>query len=487
MYLIESKSLLPTRRELAARVFRQRTIAVVCFLLVVAGFVLSGQFKPKYQAEVKILVRKQRVDPVVTTGQVSNPELQQMAVSDEEINSQVELLRNEDLLRDVVLQAGLVPAGETNAVAIAKAVRKLQTHLTVAPITKTNLISARFQGTSPEQAHLVLATLARLYLARQSDAPDRDFQVSFFDQQVKAHRQALQAAQDRLAAFTRQTGVVSADLQRELTVRQLSDTKAEHLETQAAIADAQARETAIASEMVHEPQRISTDSSLSDNPQLLNQLKGTLLNLQLQRQQLLAKYDEHYRLVQDVDRQIATARQTLDAQTQAPVRINSSGINPTRLALEGDLSKVRAELSGLRAKDAQLTMSTAGLKTSAEDLTDKDISQDALLRDVKTEKDQYQLYVDKLEQARMTTALDKDGILNVVVVQPPATPALRENPVPAVLAATLFTGGLLSLGAAFLFDLFDPTIRTGAELTDALQLPVLGRFGREIYLEGGKS
>ncbi len=487
MYLLESKSLLPTRRELAARVFRQRTIAVVCFLLVVAGFVLSGQFTPKYQAEMKILVRKQRVDPVVTTGQVSNPELQQMAVTDEEINSQVELLRNEDLLREVVLQAGLVPTGETNPVAIAKAVRRLQTHLTVAPVTKTNLISARFQGTSPEQARLVLATLAKLYLARQSDAPDRDFQVSFFDQQVKAHLHALEAAQDKLAAFTRQTGVVSADLQRDLTLRQLNDTKGEHLETQAAIADAQAREIAIASEMVHQPQRISTDSSLSDNPQLLNQLKGTLLNLQLQRQQLLAKYDEHYRLVQDVDRQIATAQLMLDAQTQAPVRLNASGINPTRLALEGDLSKVRAELSGLRAKDAQLTTSTAGLKTSAEDLTDKDISQDALLRDVKTEKDQYQLYVDKLEQARMTTALDKNGILNVVVVQPAATPALRENPVPAVLAATLFTGGILSLGAAFLFDLFDPTIRTGAELMDVLQLPVLGRFGREVYLEGGKS
>ena len=190
--------------------------------------------------------------------------------------------------------------------------------------------------------------------------------------------------------------------------------------------------------------------------------------------------------MQDVDRQIATAQGMLDAQNQAPVRINASGVNPTRLALEGDLGKGRAELSGLRAKDTQLSASTAGLKTSAEDLTDKDLSQDALLRDVKTEKDQYQLYVDKLEQARMTTALDKNGILNVVVVQQPAAPALRENPVPAVLAATLFAGIILSLGAAFLFDLFDPTIRTGAELMDGLQLPVLGRFGREIYLEGGR-
>ena len=49
MYLLESKSLLPTRREIAARVFRQRTIFLVCFLLVVAGFLLNRQIKPNNQ------------------------------------------------------------------------------------------------------------------------------------------------------------------------------------------------------------------------------------------------------------------------------------------------------------------------------------------------------------------------------------------------------------------------------------------------------
>ena len=37
MQLIESKPLLPTRRDVAIRVFRQRTVFFICFLLVTVG------------------------------------------------------------------------------------------------------------------------------------------------------------------------------------------------------------------------------------------------------------------------------------------------------------------------------------------------------------------------------------------------------------------------------------------------------------------
>src|ERR1700724_2776322 len=103
MPLIESKALLPTRRELVGRLFRQRAVFVIFF-------VLAGQFTPMFKAEMKILVRKERVDPVVTTGQNSTPELQSVTVREEDLNSEAELLKGDDLLREVVIQSGLVPA-----------------------------------------------------------------------------------------------------------------------------------------------------------------------------------------------------------------------------------------------------------------------------------------------------------------------------------------------------------------------------------------
>jgi uncharacterized protein involved in exopolysaccharide biosynthesis len=480
-----NNSLLPTRRDIAARLFRKRKVFIVCFLLVVLGFLLSGQFRPKYRSEMKILVRKERVDPVLTTASTSTPELQTMSVREEDLNSEVELLRGEDILRQVVLQAGLVPAGETNQVVIAKALIKLQHHLDVSAVTKTDLISVAYESPNPTQSRHVLEVLASLYLNKRRNIQGRDDQVAFFEQQVRDHGALLNAAEAKLLDFTRKTGVVSADLERDLTVKQAKDLSQQQMETSAEIAELQERDKQLAVQMLGESDRISTETKVGDNPQLLQQLKTTLLGLQLKRTELINKYDSHYRLVQDVDREIATAQAMVDAQTAAPVRESTSDVNPTRLLLDQELTKSRAQLTGLRAKQSQLSESAANLARSADDLTEKDVEQDALLRNVKTEKDQYQLYVDKLEQARMTHSLDSGGIFNVVIAQQPMIPALPANAPLSVLAAMLFSGTLLSLGAAFVSDVSDPTVRTPAELGETMPFPILAEFGREIYLERG--
>ena len=257
--LIEYRPLLPTRRDLVARIFRQRTVSVVCLLLVIAGFIITGQFQPKYQAEMTILVRKERVDPVVTTDQNSTPELQTMSVREEDLNSQVEILKGEDLLRDVVLQAGLT-RGNNDPVVIAKAVRKLERNLDVSAVTKTDLIAIKYESTNPEQSRRVLATLASLYLTKKRNVQGPDFEVSFFQEQVREHGAALQAAEAKLLEFTQKTGIVSADLERDLTIRQMKEMNQERIQTNADIAALQGQTGQLAAQVAAQPDRIPTES-----------------------------------------------------------------------------------------------------------------------------------------------------------------------------------------------------------------------------------
>lgn len=483
MDLSETKQLLPTRREIASRIFRQRTVFAATFLLILAAFIATGQFRPKYRAEMKVIVRKQRVDPIVTTGQDSTPQLQTINVREEDLNSEAEILKGADLARHVVLEAGLVPAGSDSAT-IEKAMRKLQHHLDVAVLSKTNLISIKYESQNADQSRHVLAALASLYLQRQRNVQGPDFQVSFFDGQVHEHGIALQTAEAKLLEFTRRTGVVSANLQRELAVRQMGDLSLAKVQNEAEKAQAMGRAEQLALQMRFTPTRLDTDKKSSDNPQLLNQLNTTLLSLQLKRTDLLNKYDAHYRLVRDVDREIAVTTSTIAAQLATPVHEDSSSVNPGRITLETELVDARAQLSGLQAKSSALARSAASMERTAQDLTEKDTEQEALLRNVKTEKDVYQLYVDKLEQARMTHSLDEGGILNVAVAEQPSVPALPQNSSVAVLAACLFVSTLLSVGAAFLADIFDPTIRNVSELSDIAGLPTLAEFGPMSAFEG---
>ena len=131
----------------------------------------------------------------------------------------------------------------------------------------------------------------------------------------------------------------------------------------------------------------------------------------------------------------------------------------------------------------KLAQSSAELENSAEDLVAKDSEQQTLLLDVKTAQDQYQLYVDKLAQARMTHALDENGILNVVVAQEPVTPVLPQSSLFSSLAAFLFTGLLLNLGAPFLSTFSTP--RCAIRGTRPGDAPILAEFGRIHYIERG--
>jgi uncharacterized protein involved in exopolysaccharide biosynthesis len=146
-----------TVRDAVAPVFRQRRLASMIFLGIFLGALLSVLLMPrKYEAEVKILVNRDRVDAVVTP----NPDVPVVAgqvppVTEEDLNSEVELLKSRDLLEQVVIACGLnaenAPAWErkiegwidtlrgaksTQATVLARAVQTLDNRLVVDPLKK---------------------------------------------------------------------------------------------------------------------------------------------------------------------------------------------------------------------------------------------------------------------------------------------------------------------------------------------------------------
>jgi len=55
-----------------------------------------------YRAHARVLVRRGRADPPVTAQQNAPPDFSRVEVSEEELNSEVELLKDNDVLRRVV-------------------------------------------------------------------------------------------------------------------------------------------------------------------------------------------------------------------------------------------------------------------------------------------------------------------------------------------------------------------------------------------------
>ncbi|MGA2534687.1 MAG: hypothetical protein ABSF53_01640 [Terracidiphilus sp.] len=381
-------------------------------------------------------------------------------------------------MRTVVLRVGLGgksgSAGDVNReVAIAKAVRELGSDLKIEPLRKTNVISVHYQARNPEFAAKVLQTLAAAYMEKHQEIHRSSDEFKFFDQQTERYKQGLDQAQKKLTDFSKGTGVVSADLERDSALRQANEFDSTARQTQAAIRECEHRVQALQTQLVGMQPRMTTVVRTSDNPQLLQQLKSTLLNLELKRTELLTKYEPGYRLVQEVDQQITETKSAISDEESKPIREESSDRDPDYQWVRTELTKAQADLSGLKARAASAASTAAAYHEAAERIDQNGLVQQDLLRAAKTQEENYLLYVHKREEARISDALDKRGILNVALAEKPVVPALPSRTLLGVSLLTLLLASMVSVSAAFVFDFMDSSFRTPDELANYLGVPVL--------------
>jgi uncharacterized protein involved in exopolysaccharide biosynthesis len=100
----------PTPRELAATLFRRPRLVAASFAFLLLATMLFVVFSARYESHFMVLLRRGRYDPVVSSQPASPMDFTRPDITEEELNSEVELLRDEDLLKQVVKLAGIVPA-----------------------------------------------------------------------------------------------------------------------------------------------------------------------------------------------------------------------------------------------------------------------------------------------------------------------------------------------------------------------------------------
>ena len=469
-----------TARDVAAVFFRQKKLLAISFVVIVSAGILYSAFCPSYKAEMKILLRRGRIDPAVTPTPTPSPAFEHDEITEEELNSEVELLHDEDILRQVVLETGLAKktwrstlAFRTPEERVEKAVRRLTDKLDIQPVRKSRLISVAYSSPDARQSAEVLHSLARAYLAKHAANVRPSGQQSFFEQQVNASRITLQQAQEDLIAFTQKQGVVSAGLERDLVLQKLSDAQAAELAIESALSEAGARVRVLESSLSDLPQRRVVEIKNADNPQLEEKLKSKLLELQLQRTSLMTKFQPSYRLVEEVDQQIAQARAAIEAEEVKPLRDETTQDDPEFDWVHSEHLKNEVELQALAQKRVVAREQVNAYRAAAEKLEESAIAQQDLEQQVKAAEDKYLLYSNKREEARIGDALDQNGVLNVAIAQQPRVPQL---PVFSFLAMACFSflGACgFSTAIAFVNDYFAPSFRTPQEVFEFLGSPVL--------------
>lgn len=477
-------------RDLLAILFRNRRLMEVTFVCTFVGALLSvALFGIKYESSTQILVKHRRADEVVSTDNSSRDQTSSTDVPTErEINTEISLLKSGDLMAAVAKDCGLdarenhswnvmIPGRDENW-RLAKAARKLSDALKITEVPQSNLIEVTYRSRHPELAERVLSDLDKLYLAKHMAVYRPPGVFDFFHDQTEHYQSELEQAEQQLASYDLNKDAADPDLDKDILLRKAGEFDGSLQETQADISQTGKRIRELNTLLGKTPERLTTQVTSGDNPQLLASLKSNLAEMETKRTDLLTKYQPTYRLVQETDKQIADLKAVIAAEGGKPVRQESTGENPTYDLLKAELVKANEDLTGYLAKARATAPVVETYRQQALLVDQKGIQRQDLIRNVKAAEENYMLYVQKQEQARISDELDKSRILNVAIAEAPGVPAL---PVfsPWML---IFAGGILAMmistAAAFFADYVDPSFRTPEEVMQFLGVPLLACFAK---------
>ena len=280
--------------------------------------------------------------------------------------------------------------------------------------------------------------------------------AQWFQLRAKELRAELEQTQARLAAFQKNSGMVSVGSR----MQSVENSKIAELSGQLVLNETQLAEI--------QSKRQSAGDTLVDVMQnsTIQNLKIEIIRLEVKLQELSRNLGKNHPQYQAMEGQITTLKQKLNDETQ---QILSSINTANRVSVQKG-SALKATIETHKRKAIQ-------------DSGQRD--QIAVLEnDVESAQKAYDVLVQRYTESNLKSQSNQT---NISVLTPATEPTDRSSPkIYMNLLLAVFGGTLLGVGAIFVAEMLNPRIRTMEALIAATSLPVLVEFARKQKPSGIK-
>jgi uncharacterized protein involved in exopolysaccharide biosynthesis len=295
--------------------------------------------------------------------------------------------------------------------------------------------------------------------------------ATFFEEKLAEYSRGMQTAARELQEFKQKNALVNVDEQIRLLL-QRRDNVEEALRVAKLRIDELGPKIVSLEELKQKlppndllPEIFATNKSFGEQRQL---------ELQLKEQELLQKYHENSRLVAEVRRSLRDVKAHLERQDRRLTDRFGGQPNKMYWELAVEITRLRSELgaamSGMR--EAEAIRQTANEKMRSLDLHKRELQE---LEDrLAVKRNQYRVYLAKLEEAKISEALDGKKLTNVRVIQEPALAprSFRTAKLVKVVLAGLL-GLVVALGLVFFREYRRRVFYTPQSVEARLGVPVL--------------
>jgi polysaccharide biosynthesis transport protein len=390
-----------------ALIMRQRWPIVLTFLAVMSVTLAYTFLKPPaYEASLRI--------------RLSGQNDQQPSAVDY-ATAEVEILKGRTLAEQLARQAGLLPAN-ADAKQAAKVIEAFDERLKVVSLTGTNLIDVKYRDAKPQDASRILNLFGNLYLQKHEQVHERPATAGLFQDKLKQAEAELNAAREELNLFREASATPLLNEQRQASVRREAELQAAIEQTRGELSETKDRLDAVAAQLATQPAQIESARRNAASGSLADSLKAQLVQLQNQRAELVTKYDSSYKLVKQIDTQIATTRDALAKEQSFRVVERTEGLNPLHQSLAAEKLRLEATLAGVRARHSTLQNAFDKMHGKSAQLEEFAAQADELERKVKLAEETYTVFLKRSQEAEVTDLASRSAGLRASILEPAATP-----------------------------------------------------------------
>jgi uncharacterized protein involved in exopolysaccharide biosynthesis len=461
-------------------VFKRKWQVLAVIAVVVLTMLVAGLTRPRiYKTSSKVMIRPGRAESQISTGEQRELTLPITATA-EQLNSEIEIIKSAELARQVIERmnaAGTPIFGADTDMPLEEQVGVLRGMLSVGPSPQSNVISIEMYAKNPEKGQAILRTLVDAYIERHAQVHRSTGAATFFENELNRQKEKVLKAEGALAEFVERERIVVPEDQIRWAVKDAIRYR-DVLRTQSnKISVAERNLSIMKQQLADQPERIFADAErINPEAQLLTTKLGELEAKRANAKQL---YTDEDRTVSDLDGEIAILKNRLalaKASNGIPGRERMSA-NPIREVLQQEILHHERNLFDLRERVKALPSFLDNWKEQNEelaiDLRKKTIELASLEQDVSSARESYRLFERKQDEARISEALDKEGIVNVSVLDPASLPMKPFNQMsPIMIVAALIAGIGLGVGSAVGVEFLGRNFKLEEQVEQHLELPV---------------
>ena len=443
--------------------FKHKLYIAKVFILVALPILIVFLSMPtQYLAKTKILINPARDFLKLSASGTSN-DRGTIPQAEQAINDEIQIINSKEL-RDRLARE--VPPPSKGA----------SSELKATPIRQSSLIELSLTSPHPEWASSAVNRATELYLEQHLKVHKTQGVEEFYDEQEKRLQTELTKAEDVLKEFQEKEKIVDTSIEVPSDLQALASFEKNLKETDFSIRETEEKIASLDGQLKQQQTTISSSKSIGINP-VYSQIVDKITKLELDRDNLLQRYTSKDRLVMDKEKEIEELKERLKSVETTTVDSESISLNDVQRRILNEFLAAKVQLRSLTEKKNTLRRQVAEYSTTTAEKKQKSFEYDRLLRDVTANKNALALYRQKTEEARISNAMDDRKFSNIVILEK-AAPPLQRVGVGGLSPWILIPGILMlsmgvAIGAAFLIDLLDRTLKDEADIEAQTGLPVL--------------